>query len=76
MELKNYLKKLSMPQRRVFANSVGTSYEYLKQIANRHRAPGASICIRIEHATEGTVHRSELRPDYWEPDVYSQRKVS
>ncbi len=64
MELKNYLTNLSIRERRAFANSVGTSYEYLKQIANRYRLPGASICIRIEQASEGTVNRSELRPDY------------
>ena len=76
MDMKKYLKSLTLQERRAFANAAGTSYEYLKQIAGSYRRPSAEMAISLERAAQGKLHRSELRPDLWEPESRVQRRAS
>ena len=37
----------------------------LYMVALGHKKPGPKLAINIEAATDGSVNRSALRPDYW-----------
>lgn len=68
MDLKTYIKDTAA--RRRLAETVGTSYDYLWQLATgwRGRRPSRITAFAIERATDGAVTRQELRPDIWPPD--------
>lgn len=58
------------PSRRArLAAEVGTSSQYLWQLAKRWRGrqPSASMARAIEAATGGDVTRHDLRPDIFDP---------
>ncbi len=76
MTLKDYLRSLSVDEKRAFARAAGTSYEYVKQMAGGWRLPSARMAIALERASSGRIGRSELRPDYWEPPPQPHRKAS
>jgi DNA-binding transcriptional regulator YdaS (Cro superfamily) len=56
-----------MDQRRALAKRVGTSPEYLWQIATgwNDRKAGPAMAQKIDAATGGKISKSELRPDLW-----------
>lgn len=69
MDLKTYIKDTAA--RRLLAETVGTSPDYLWQLANnwRGRRPSRITTLAIERATNGVVTRQELRPDIWGPEA-------
>lgn len=64
--------------RRRLAEAVGTSPEYLWQMATGWRGKRASrvMALAIERATNGTVTRQELRPDIWPPEDQEARHAA
>jgi DNA-binding transcriptional regulator YdaS (Cro superfamily) len=66
MDLKSYLS--SEPgARKSLADAVGSSPDYLWQIATgwKGRRASPAFAAKIEEATAGRVTRAELRPDIW-----------
>lgn len=68
MDLRTYISDTK--QRRQLAEEVGTSPDYLWQIATGWRGKRASrtLSIAIENATGGEVPRGSLREDIWPPE--------
>ena len=67
MKLSDYIADMKV--RRALADEVGTSPEYLWQLAVgwRGRRPRKAMALAIERATGGVVTRPELRPDLFTP---------
>jgi DNA-binding transcriptional regulator YdaS (Cro superfamily) len=66
MDLNAYLS--SEPgARKALADAIGSSPDYLWQIATAWKGRRASpaLAAKIEEATAGVVTRAELRPDIW-----------
>lgn len=63
MDLKAFMANLATAEKRTLAEHAGTKLIYLYQIAGGFSTLSARLAIRIEHATNGTVTRQELRPD-------------
>lgn len=65
MNLKQYLKTIPYQQRVELAEKCGTSFAYLKKVANgfNDSKPGEGLAIRIERHTNGAVTCEEMRPD-------------
>lgn len=63
MRLKTYWKKLKPLEKRTFAAACGTSYDYMKQVANGHSRPGVELAARIDRETGGKVDRKQFRPE-------------
>lgn len=68
MDLKTYISDTAV--RRALSEQVGTSPEYLWQLAERWRGrrPSRVMALAIERATDGAVTRQDLRPDIWPPE--------
>lgn len=56
-----------------FADAVGVSPMAVSHWIHRKQIP-AKRALDIEQATQGAVHRSELRPDLWERPTSPQGK--
>lgn len=67
MDIRNWMKATPPEARVEICKSIGTTMDYLWQIAGRHSRPGAKFAVAFEKATNGSVMRHELRPDLWEP---------
>lgn len=68
MTLRDYLKKLKKAEAKAkFADEVDASLGYLYLVAGSHRNASPKLCEKIETASNGTVTKSELRPDIWPP---------
>lgn len=66
MELKQYFFALPMPERILFAESVGTSVGHLTNASYKYKKLDAKTCVAVEQASKHEVTRQELRPeDYW-----------
>ena len=65
MTFKFYFMHLDPGEKQALADAVGTSYQYLCQIANGHKNAGPVLCRKIEQATNGQVSRHDLRPDIY-----------
>lgn len=61
MNLKEWIKATPPAERRAICKEIGTTMDYLWQIAGGHSRPGARMALVIEAATG--VSRYELRPD-------------
>jgi DNA-binding transcriptional regulator YdaS (Cro superfamily) len=72
VNLHTYIEDTSV--RRQLADDVGTSPEYLWQMAVGWRGKRASrvMAIAIERATNGAVTRQDLRPDIWPTEQPTQ----
>ena len=56
------------------ARSLGVTPGMIYQWLSGRRRIGAETAVRIEQATNGAVHRSDLRPDLWERPTSPQGK--
>lgn len=76
MDLNTYIADTDA--RRRLAGAVGTSPEYLWQLATGWRGKRASrvMAIAIERETDGAVTRQDLRPDIWPPEEKETRDVA
>lgn len=65
MDLKTFIAESGA--RKTLADALGTSPDYLWQIATGWQGRKASpkLALAIEEATGGKVTRAELRPDLW-----------
>lgn len=63
MSLKDYLQSLTLKQREIFAQGVGTTAAHLRNISYGYRPCGESLAIKIEQNTDRQVTCEELRPD-------------
>lgn len=63
MQLADYLKDLAPIERRRFAKRVGTSVNYLWQIAGGIRSPKAQLAVEISRESGGLVHFRDLVPE-------------
>lgn len=63
MKLKKYLNKLSVSDRRVFAEKCNTTYGHLRNIAYGYKPANESLCINIERESLGDITCEDLRPD-------------
>ena len=65
MDFATFWDELNPTGKEVFARAVKCSEFYLYLIARGHKKPGPKAAIRIEEASGGKVHRSQLRDDLW-----------
>jgi DNA-binding transcriptional regulator YdaS (Cro superfamily) len=75
MDLKNYLKKLAIDDRRKLAESGRTSLGQLMNVAYGYRSCSAELAVAIEQATGGVVSRQDLCPEKWQsiwPELVKQ----
>jgi DNA-binding transcriptional regulator YdaS (Cro superfamily) len=63
MDLKAYLKTLSLPERAAFAERCGTSLGHLNNIAYGLRTCAEQLAMAIEEYSGGAVAVETLRPD-------------
>lgn len=66
MNLKTYLTKLTLKERAVFAESIGTSAGHLTNVSYGYKVLDVKSCVALEQATAGEVTRQELRPADWQ----------
>lgn len=65
MDLKTYLRPMSMEARQEFAKRCGASRGHLQNICYGKKC-AAELASAIERESGGSVSRQELRPqDYW-----------
>jgi DNA-binding transcriptional regulator YdaS (Cro superfamily) len=57
------------------AKIIGKSQNHVWNWVHRDSKVPAESCIPIEKATDGAVHRSDLRPDIYPPDEYKNNEV-
>jgi DNA-binding transcriptional regulator YdaS (Cro superfamily) len=66
MDLKSYLRPMSLEARQAFAKRCGTSRGHLQNICYGKKC-AAELAVAIERESGGDVTRQELRPkDYWQ----------
>lgn len=70
MDMKQFIKSFERSDEgrkelELFAERVGSSVGYLRQIAGNHRKPSAEFTIKLEKESGGKLRRQDLRPDYW-----------
>lgn len=72
MNLKDWIKTTPIARRLEACEEIGTTMDYLWQIAGGHSRAGAKKALAIEAATG--VSRQELRPDiFGHPPAAGQR---
>ena len=65
MDLKKYLFGLPTDERKVFAESVGTTARHLTNVAYGYKPLDEKVCVAIEQRTGGIVKRQTMRPTDW-----------
>jgi DNA-binding transcriptional regulator YdaS (Cro superfamily) len=63
MELKSFLKTMSLLERDEFAKRCGTTAGHLRNIAYGDRSCGESLAIAIDRESDSSVTCEELRSD-------------
>lgn len=63
MDLKTYLKTMSLAEREEFAKRCGTTAGHLRNVSYEDRTCGESLAIAIERESGRDVRCEELRPD-------------
>ena len=64
--LKRYMASLSPKQKRAFAESCGTTINYLRKVMSTGSVIGPEICVQIEIQSGGAVSRQSLNPENWQ----------
>ena len=64
--LKRYMASLSPRQKRDFAESCGTTINYLRKVMSTGSVIGPEICVQIEIQSGGAVSRQSLNPENWQ----------
>ena len=65
MDVKTYLKDTDRGAAEIMAAKAGTTYDYLIQLAGKHRQPSPDLARKLVKASRGKLTLSELRPDLW-----------
>ena len=63
MELKDFLKTMSLPAREAFAEKCGTTFGHLRNVAYGLRPCRESLAIEIDRESHAKVTCEELRSD-------------
>lgn len=69
MDARKFLDTFGADECRTVAKAAGTNLAYFKQIAYKARAPGPDLAKALAAASDGRMHRGELRPDLWGDEV-------
>ena len=69
---REYIKNLSMQQRRTLAERIGISWEYLYQIGAGIKTPHRNLAILMEDKTVGRIRESDF--DYEIKSKYDTRR--
>lgn len=64
--LKKYMAGLTPNQKKAFAESCGTTINYLRKVMSTGAVIGPEICVQIEIQSQGAVSRKSLNPNNWE----------
>lgn len=65
MELREYIKALTVEELERFAVTVGTTVPHLRNVAYKQRVASAALAAQIQVHTQGRVQVSTLRPKDW-----------
>jgi hypothetical protein len=65
MNLKDYLQKLNVDQRRAYAARAGVSMEYIYQLRAGNRVPSQKEAQKYVDASLGELTLANVRPDIW-----------
>lgn len=65
MKLSDFLRPLGEADRVRLAESAGTTFLHLRNVAFSGKSCGVHLAVGIEQATEGAIRRWTLRPDDW-----------
>ena len=65
MDVKSFLAETEKATVEAVALKAGTTYEYLIQLAGKHRQPSPELARRLVKASRGKLTLSDLRPDLW-----------
>lgn len=71
MTLRDWIRATTPSARRLVCGEIGTTMDYLWQIAGGHSRPSVHLSLAIERATG--VSRHLLRPDVFGPDPGQDR---
>lgn len=63
MELKDYMKSLTVEEREAFAAEAGTSVGYINLLSCGARKASHGLARKLETASKYQVTKEELRPD-------------
>lgn len=63
MDVKEFLRSTDKPERERVAKRANTTVAYLFQLSGGFSRPSATMCLRLETASDGRMTREELRPD-------------
>jgi|TARA_R110000868_G_scaffold159192_4_gene387825 DNA-binding transcriptional regulator YdaS (Cro superfamily) len=63
MTLAEYFQSKPRGSKVAMAKKLGISKNWLSQIISWAKLPSPEISVQIEHLTDGSVKRHELRPD-------------
>ncbi len=61
--LKQYLEKLPRGSKTDLTQKLGITKTWLSLVLNDRSKPSPELCVAIEKARNGAVHRCQLRPD-------------
>lgn len=60
--LRDYVRCLSIPDRRDYAKRCGTSRQYLSQLCGEHSKPSAYMAITLARESKWAFHPSAIYP--------------
>ncbi|MDA0118512.1 hypothetical protein [Vibrio sp. T11.5] len=60
---KSYWRKLPDVKKKLLAERLQTSTEYLRLVVTGHKKPGAAFAKKLHDVTEGAIDKHQLRPD-------------
>jgi len=58
-----------IPNIAALVRTLDCDYSYLHAVLKGATRPGPEMAIKIEHATDRAIRRSDLRPDLWPPHL-------
>lgn len=61
--LRSYLSTLSVDEQAAYAREAGTTIGYLRKALCKGQRFDGALALRLDEASRGVVHRTELRPD-------------
>ena len=65
MDARKFIDKYGKDEATRVAESAGSRYVYLTQIASGHRKPSPKLARRLVEVSKGRLTLRDLRPDIW-----------
>lgn len=63
-KLKDYLMRMTVPERSAFAQSCGTTLKHMMNVAYGQRSCGEGLALLIQKNTSGELTVKDLRPTF------------